>query len=768
MKRFLVILCLIVAGCSGGNNTDTSSNDVGSASISEGGAANSTDTTPKYDTQIRWTSYGIPHVKAEDWGSLGYGFAYATATDGVCVIARDVMMVNGELSRYLGPDKGNLESDVFYKSALTDSLSKDFLSVQTQNSEQFSAGYVNGYNRYLKDHINKMPASCADKKWLREINNDDIVRLSIGVGIRYGVGRYMKNISDAMPPGQQIVVRPADFSGFDGIGSNAVALGSEVTESGRGILFGNPHYPWSGSSRFHMIHTTIPGEVDVMGVSLLNTSRIAIGFNKDIAWTHTVSTALRATIYELTLNPENPMQYQYGDGYRDIEHVEMEVEVLNKEDGTLKTQSQDVYFSHYGPVVVSNELPWNNKKAYSVKDANLRNFQQAVTYDALNKARSIDEVEAAISHQGVSFTNTIAADRHGTAYYADISVTPNVDQALFDSCKVSVEGVPGRLVVLNGSNIDCEWKDDSRSKIDNTLPAEEMPRIKRADYVTNSNDSYWLSNPSMPLEGYSPVIGPEKTARTLRTRAGLTLVDALIKKGKVGPSDVQSMLYSQRNFGAELLLDDVLKVCDKNALAIARTCTALRGWDRSQNTDSRGAQVWTEFWRNVQKTKNLFNVPFDAADPVNTPRGVALDNAQVKSAVYEALVTAQKTLDDAGIALDSPWGEVQFAERNGERIPIPGGQGWAGMFSMIMANLEKGKGYTPIIHGNSYIQVISWDKEGKLDARGILTYSQSQEPDSAHYSDQTQLYSKGKWLEFPFTEQEISADPNLKVIRLTQ
>ena len=41
-----------------------------------------------YDTQIRWTSYGIPHVKANDWGSLGYGFAYATATDAICVIAR--------------------------------------------------------------------------------------------------------------------------------------------------------------------------------------------------------------------------------------------------------------------------------------------------------------------------------------------------------------------------------------------------------------------------------------------------------------------------------------------------------------------------------------------------------------------------------------------------------------------------------------------------------------------------------------------------------
>ncbi len=28
-----------------------------------------------YDVQIRWTSYGIPHVKANDSASLGYGFS---------------------------------------------------------------------------------------------------------------------------------------------------------------------------------------------------------------------------------------------------------------------------------------------------------------------------------------------------------------------------------------------------------------------------------------------------------------------------------------------------------------------------------------------------------------------------------------------------------------------------------------------------------------------------------------------------------------------
>ena len=37
-----------------------------------------------YDVDIRWTSYGIPHVLAEDYGSMGYGLGYAFARDHYC------------------------------------------------------------------------------------------------------------------------------------------------------------------------------------------------------------------------------------------------------------------------------------------------------------------------------------------------------------------------------------------------------------------------------------------------------------------------------------------------------------------------------------------------------------------------------------------------------------------------------------------------------------------------------------------------------------
>jgi len=734
----------------------------------------------EFQAEIRWTAYGIPHVKADDWAGLGYGFAYATANDAVCVIARDVMTVNGDLSKHLGAENGNLQSDIFHRGMLTNDVLTGFTTAQSDNAHEFFRGYTSGYNRYLRDHADSLPASCAGKPWIRPITADDLARLTVGVGIRYGLGWFQKDIANAKPPAEDLaalsrVVVPEDLDNrYDfemGIGSNAIALGSDVTQSGRGVLFGNPHYPWKGSSRFHLIHTTIPGELDVMGVSLMTTYQVAIGFNKDIAWSHTVSTALRYTLYELTLNPENPMEYEYDGKYRPITPVDVDF-------GSAESPGQTIYMTHYGPVVMSQALPWTNQVAYAIRDANVSNTRNIATYDALNVAESVDDIEAAISKQGVPWTNTIAADRHGTAFYADISVTPNVDAQLLDRCRVSVEHIPARIVVLNGSDSACEWKNDERSAVAGALPAEEMPRIKRKDYVTNSNDSYWLSNPEAPLEGYSPIIGPERTARTLRTRAGLNfLQERLAGDDKLGPDDLQEIIYSQRNYGAELLLDDVLTLCDGTtepvetgdvAVDISPACTVLAAWDRRQGNDSRGAQVWTEFWRSARKIPNIYAVPFDVNDPVHTPNGIATDDEAVAGAVREALATAQTTLESAGIALDARWGDVQYAERNGDRIPIPGGQGWAGMFGMIMANLAKDKGYTPIIHGNSFMQVISWDEDGNLDPRGMLTYSQSQEPESPHYADLTHLYSEGKWIRFPFSEAEIQADPKLVVLELSE
>ena len=83
----------------------------------------------------------------------------------------------------------------------------------------------------------------------------------------------------------------------------------------------------------------------------------------------------------------------------------------------------------------------------------------------------------------------------------------------------------------------------------------------------------------------------------------------------------------------------------------------------------------------------------------------------------------------------------------------------------MRAKQSKGEGWSEILHGNSYIQTVTWDDDGVV-AEGILSYSQSSDPASPHYQDQTELYSEKKWIKLPFKEEEILSDPNLKIITI--
>jgi len=737
----------------------------------------------RYDATIRWTSYGIPHVKSNDWGGLGYGFAYATMTDAACTLARDIVMVRGDLSRTFGPDSGNRESDLFHRALLPDAALRAYTARQSATSNRFDAGYVAGYNRYLEDHASDLSPSCKGAAWVGPVTVNDVTRLLISVGIRYGVGRFTREMAAAAPPTTKkadgtdaLYALSTDFDAPEGIGSNAVAMGKAVTESGRGLLLGNPHYPWQGSSRFHLIHTTIPGVLDVMGVSLYTTNRVSIGFNKDVAWTHTVSTGTRSTLYALDLDPNDATRYRYGKEWRTMTQVNVALPVKSTS-GTVTTEARTVWMSHYGPMVASAQLPWTAARAYAVRDVNLANDRAAATYDALNRARTVAEVDAAISLGGVAFTNTIAADRNGAAYYADVSVVPNLSAAQLDLCRVKINNVPAAIIVLNGADTRCEWTVDPAAAVPGAMPPEAMPRITRDDAVSNSNDSYWLANPAAPLEGFSPIIGAERTARSLRTRAGLTFIAEATAAGrKVTPDALQSMLFSQRNFGAELLLDDVLTVCaaplapvamQTASVDITSSCNALRGWNRTETADGRGAQVWREFWRVASRVPNLFTVPFNVNDPVHTPRGIAVQEPAVREGIRRALAQAQQRLTEAGVAPDATLGSIQYDMRKGERVPVPGGDGITGMWSVISTELKPG-GYTPILAGNSYIQIVGWKADGTVDPRGILTYSQHEDPNAEHGGDLTRLYAKGEMVKLPFTEKEIAADKQLKVLRVRQ
>lgn len=194
----------------------------------------------------------------------------------------------------------------------------------------------------------------------------------------------------------------------------------------------------------------------------------------------------------------------------------------------------------------------------------------------------------------------------------------------------------------------------------------------------------------------------------------------------------------------------------------------LERWDRSMDTGSRGALLFDRFWRALTSSVpsgQLWKVPFSAADPVATPR--TLDTGSPGFA--KALTAAVNELRAAGIALDAPLGRHQYAVRDGRRHPVHGGTESLGVWNKIEAQWNAaGGGYTEVAQGSSHIQAVGWDGGRCPVARTLLTYSQSSDPASPHYRDQTALFSGERWVTSRFCERDIMRSAELKVVRVRE
>ena len=789
-----------------------------------------TSPSTEFAANIQRTEFGIPHIIANDYKGLGYGVGYAFAEDNICSLAREIVVSSGQSMLYLG-DEGSVASDVFYTWYNSPAKRAQFLNAQEPEVLDAVTGYAAGVSRYLRDTgVENIDPDCAGAEWVREISTDDLLALYGKANLRGGLSNFVSPIVAAAPPDQNIVMgssrmrsiesdsatqttlnsvsstSAADLAaGFDfdmstinamDGGSNAYAFGSEVTGKDEGVMYGNPHEPWNGVQRFYEFHLTIPGEIDVMGSAQQGQPFVNIGFNKDVAWSHTVSTAKRFTLYQLDLVNGDPMKYNYtkADGsveQRDIRVDEVTIQLPNNE-----TLTQPVYSSHFGPMLavdlVNGLLPaWGqNNSAFTIRDAAAENARSLNQWRSMNRATSVEDLVDRMQDQvGLGFVNTIATDRYGKALYADISTVPHVTKEKLESC---IDGnlflkaiVNFGLPALRGDTAACEWGNDDDSPQAGIFGRSNLPFLIRDDYVANSNDSYWLSNPEEPLTDFSPLLrrqltpflGADPVAGVpllMRSRMGLVQIqDRLNNDDGLGGTtfnldNMQEVVYSNRSYAAELVLDDVLADCSANpvmslsngsTLDATQACNVLSNWDRRNDIDSEGAHVFREFWRNVgfeEATENedLFSVPFDVNDPVNTPRDII-----ISSKTRTALADSIQYFNDKGIALDAALGSVQYvfdAGNNNERIPMHGGLGTGeGLFNVARGSGPNDAGNYIISNGPTYMQTVTFDDNGPV-VESLLAYSQSADSTRPYHRDQTRRYSDKDWIRVPFSRNEIA------------
>ncbi len=732
------------------------------------------------------TTHGIPHVTASNMEMLAYGTAYAHAQDNVCLSFDVMATVRGQRSQHFGATATgvlgvrtlpNAVIDTFVQSHMNDAKLNASWDQSGENNRAMAKGYVAGFNRYLQDNAGKLPTECNGKPWVQPMTLLDIYRATEAIQVQAGAGALADAIAAAAPPVKAASIPPTEQGStlvdelayaqgardqlreagvLDApLGSNAWAFGKQTTANGSGMLLGNPHYPWVGPSRFYQMRLTVPGELDVMGAALGWTAAVQIGFNKDVAWSHTVSTGKRFTLHELTLAPGKPTSYI----------IDGKEEAMVAKKVTVGGREQTVWTSRFGPILVMPRagLGWTAERAYAIQDANAGSVRSTDMYIQFAKARSVGDLRSAMNLMGTPFVNTIAVDRAGDAMYADVSGVPDLEVADIQRCAPSRPAAAllgsANLVVLNGSRSDCNWKRDSASPVPGLIAPARMPVVVRQDWLHNSNDSYFYTHPDHKWSPVSVMVGDDMVRRS-RTRSGLIEIPEMLGKGKVTLVGMQNQLFDNRNLLARMVLPDLLVACPQAPSAEAKDgCAALKTFHDSgmhSNADAKGAPLFREFWRTASAIPNVYREPFDKTRPVATPAGLRMSDAAVATRTWDALAGAVKKLRDAGFAIDAPLGQVQRVVFSNDNIPLHGGDDSEGVLNNVGDRGRPGISSSGIRidYGTSYVQTVTFDERGPV-AQVLLVYGQSTNPSSPHQTDQLRLYADKRWPQLPFHPEDV-------------
>jgi len=759
----------------------------------------------RFEAEVRWTTHGVAHIQAHDWGSLGFGQGYACTSDHLPTIADQIVKVRSERAQHhgAGRDGAHLATDFGYLALGVRDRAPGFRDAQPPHVRALVGGYAVGYNAAVAEALvdpDLLPEWCRGADWIRPIDEIDLWTYLVDIALMASGRNLAEIIGRAEAPGPDGPAAPSPITALGGGAgaSNGWAFGGDATASGHGLVVANPHFPWGGEARFWECHLTLPGEIDAYGVALLGSPGVQMGFNREVAWTHTFSRGHRFTLSRLDLVRDDPTSFRYGDETRAMTATDHSVEVLS-DDGTRSTVTRTLWRTHQGPMVNLPLVGWGFDLAFTYRDANFDNDLILSQFLAMATASSMDDFQASYARiQGMPWVNTLAADKTGRAWFIDGSSTPNLSQGAEARFRDRIRDdliaallFENRVALLDGSEPDDEWVDHPDARAPGLLPYADLPSLERRDYLLNANDSHWLNHATDRLEGFSPLHGLERTARSLRTRQNLLTAARLATEGQVTIESAVEAMLSNDSLSAALLCDDVIeRVRAAGGPELQAAADVLAAWDRRYDLESVGAVLWRELIAGFDKKAlaeagALFATPFDPDRPVDTPSGLAPAPAEGPDPIVAAMVRSLEVLADAGVAFDAPLGAVQWVQRGDQRVAVHGGYEGDGVLNILSPfgalashSLEPqpdalrpvadraattglaGGGYR-CTYGTSFVMSVELTDDGPV-AIGLLAYGQAGDDRSPHHIDGTEAYAAKAMRPLLFTDDAIEADPHLR------
>ena len=640
--------------------------------------------------------YGIPHIYAQTDAEVAYGLAWANAEDDFTTIQEAYLAGNAMLSNYIGL-KG-AAADFITQFIGSKNLIEEKIGTISEDYMAVVEGYSQGLNAYASNNPDKVLYKKLFPITPKKMLMYSQLQLFISNEGAYWAGRILNNDTQD------------DFLDQNLTGSNVIAMNSSKTASGETFLAINTHQPLEGPTSWYEVHLNSEEGTNIIGTMYPGTPNILIGVNQYLGWSHTVNYPDKTDVFKLRM--KNKRKYIVDEEEYELEKLKAKITI--KVLGIPIKINRKYFKSIYGPTLK------NKSGYYSIRTPSLFNIKALEQWWRMGKSKNFSEFYNNLKMRELPGFNIGYADKYDTIFYMSNGIIPKRAEGY--NWKGIVPGDTKKTLWTEYHNI------------------EDLPQVIQPEsgFIYNANHSPFKStsadeNPNE--ENYNENMGYETYDNNRSTR----LIELIESYDKVSYDDFKDIKYdnsfpSKFNYNfMDISIIETLKLQAENDLF--ELLDIIQKWDRKTDIDSQGAGIYGVLY--YQLVRNYRNE-------------IQKNNKTVsKEILLSALADTKAYIINNFGSIRITLGDFQKLVRGDKELPI-----W-GLPDVItaMSSRPYKDGKHKVTQGESYIGLVRFNENGPI-LESIISFGNSDNPDSDHYTDQMEKYSK-------FQTKKMTFDKNI-------
>ena len=661
------------------------------------------------DITIYRDSWGVPHIHAPTDEQVAYGLAWATAEDDFNTIQEQMLALSGQYGEHIGKDGLIADFGIHFMDIMRVAENR-YRSELSPKMIKIISSYADGMNAFAEAYP-------------EEVYHDDL----FPVGPAHIVAGYMLGLVEISGAGtdlQEILNGDIakDLKSDLPKGSNAIAISKNKTIGDETFLAINSHQPLEGWYSWYEAHLISDEGQNIIGGTFPGGATIFHGTNEYLGWAHTVNHADFSDVYQLDIDPDDKMRYQVDGEWLTLEKES--VWAWMKLAGPLSIPiKRTKYSSIYGPAFITDQgtFAWS----FAAHEA----VAAVEQWYHMGRATSLGEFQTALDRQDVPCTNIVYADRDHNILYISNGTFPVRD------------GQYDWGGVLPGNTKQTLWSRDLN-------PIDDNPQVLNpaSGYVFNTNNTPYSSTGSAdnPVYDEDDKINGYQSP-DLQNNRSMRFIELINQYDSLSYEDFKTVKYDVQ-YPQELRsvqvsnLELILSLNPDQYPDYAEGIELLNTWNRRCDADNTTAPLFL-------LTLYQMNEKLKADDRYN-PGGTIN-----QSDVIDGLKLAQEELMSKYGKLTPELSELMRHTRGSVSLPVHGG---TDVLAAMYGKLQDDGTYR-VVAGESYIQLVRFGSDRLPIIETINAYGTSAEPDSPHYTDQMELFTRQKLKPMTLSLEEVKA-----------